>query len=219
MKLLVVNPNTTVAVTELLARRIGAASARRSRSRRSRRASAPPTSPARRATWSPRTPRSMPAASTATRTAGPTRSSSAASATRACSRCARRWRCRSIGLAEAAMREAASHGRFAIVTGGAAWGPMLRSPRARARSRRPPRQRSTSSPRPAPSSPPIPSARSPPLTDACLDAARGVDAVVLGGAALAGMAEAIASAAGPRLAVPLVDSVDAAARAALARLR
>ena len=31
-----------------------------------------------------------------------------------------------VGLAEAAMREAAALGRFAIVTGGAAWGPMLR---------------------------------------------------------------------------------------------
>ncbi len=30
-----------------------------------------------------------------------------------------------IGLAEAAMREAAQHGPFSIVTGGAAWGPML----------------------------------------------------------------------------------------------
>jgi allantoin racemase len=30
-----------------------------------------------------------------------------------------------IGLAEAAMREAAAHGPFGIVTGGAAWGPML----------------------------------------------------------------------------------------------
>ena len=30
-----------------------------------------------------------------------------------------------IGLAEAAMREAAVHGPFSIVTGGAAWGPML----------------------------------------------------------------------------------------------
>jgi len=57
------------------------------------------------------------------------------------------------------------------------------------------------------------------LTDACLDAAQGVDAVVLGGAALASMADAIVSAAGTRLAVPLVDSVDAAARAALAGLR
>ena len=50
------------------------------------------------------------------------------------------------------------------------------------------------------------------LGEACARAAAGVDAVVLGGAALAGMAEAIAS----TLAVPLIDSVDAAARAALA---
>jgi Asp/Glu/hydantoin racemase len=57
------------------------------------------------------------------------------------------------------------------------------------------------------------------LGNACLGAAQGVDAVVLGGAALAGMAEAIASVVAPRLAVPLVDSVDAAARAALAALR
>jgi Asp/Glu/hydantoin racemase len=46
-----------------------------------------------------------------------------------------------------------------------------------------------------------------------------VDAIVLGGAALAGMAGPIASMLAPKLAVPLIDSVDAAARAALAALR
>ena len=123
-----------------------------------------------------------------------------------------------IGLAEAAMREAAGHGRFAIVTGGAAWGPMLiRLARALELGDRlagvgivaatgaelaadPERALVT-------------------LAEACLGAMQGVEAVVLGGAALAGMAEAIASAATPRLAVPLIDSVDAAARAALASLR
>ena len=123
-----------------------------------------------------------------------------------------------IGLAEAAMREAASHGRFAIVTGGAAWGSMLvRLARALDLADRLAAVSIVAATGAELASDPERAIAT--LTDACLDAAQGVDAVVLGGAALAGMADAIVSAAGPRLGVPLVDSVDAAARAALAGLR
>jgi Asp/Glu/hydantoin racemase len=116
------------------------------------------------------------------------------------------------------MREAAARGRFAIVTGGAAWGPMLvRLARALDLADRLARVSIV-----AATGAELAADRERAVTilsDACLGAAQGVDAVVLGGAGLAGMAEAIASAAGPRLTVPLVDSVDAAARAALAALR
>ncbi len=123
-----------------------------------------------------------------------------------------------IGLAEAAMREAASHGRFAIVTGGAAWGPMLaRLARALELSDRLAMVSIVAATGAELAADPERALVA--LGDACRSAAHGVDAVVLGGAALAGMAAAIASAATPRLAVPLVDSVDAAARAALAALR
>jgi Asp/Glu/hydantoin racemase len=213
MKLLVVNPNTSVAVTELLARRVGAA---------------------------------VGAAAEVEAITAPFGAAYIASeasyvvaahaALDACGdHCTRHGRPDAIivgcfgdpgvfalreslalpvvGLAEAAMREAASHGRFAIVTGGAAWRPMLvRLARALDLADRlatvaivaatgaelaADRERALAT-----------------LGDACLGAANGIDAVILGGAALAGMAEAIA----PRLAVPLVDSVDAAARAALAAL-
>jgi Asp/Glu/hydantoin racemase len=120
-----------------------------------------------------------------------------------------------IGLAEAAMREAAAHGRHAIVTGGAAWGPMLErlaralgladalarieTIAATGAELAADRERAVAK-----------------LAEACADAATGVDAVILGGAALAGMGEAIETRLGDRLRVPLIDSVDAAARAALA---
>ena len=118
-----------------------------------------------------------------------------------------------IGLAEAAMREAAAHGRFAIVTGGSAWGPMLarlaRSLELGDRLAAIEIVAATGAELAA-----DPQRAIVTLGDACARAAKGVDAVVLGGAALAGMAEAIA----PRVGVPIVDSVDAAARAALAAL-
>jgi Asp/Glu/hydantoin racemase len=121
-----------------------------------------------------------------------------------------------IGLAEAAMREAATHGRFSIVTGGAAWGPMLtRLARALELA-----DRLATIEIVAATGAELAADRERALAllgDACMRAARGVDAVVLGGAALAGMAEAIA--ARLALAVPLIDSVDAAARAALVACR
>lgn len=115
-----------------------------------------------------------------------------------------------IGLAEAAMREAATHGRFAIVTGGAAWGPMLlRLARALDLADRLARIEIVAETGAELAADPERAIAM--LREACARAAEGVDAVVLGGAALAGMAESIA----PGLAVPLVDSVDAAARATL----
>jgi allantoin racemase len=116
------------------------------------------------------------------------------------------------GLAEAAFIEAARHGRFAIVTGGERWGPML--------------QRLAQGLGHAPSLAGIhtvaptgaqlaadPAAARTLLTQACHDAVRqlGVQAVILGGAGLAGMAAALQ----PGVGVPLIDSVLAGAHWAL----
>jgi Asp/Glu/hydantoin racemase len=116
------------------------------------------------------------------------------------------------GLAEAAFIEAARHGRFAIVTGGERWGPML--------------QRLAQALGHAPALAGIhtvvptgaqlaadPAAARTLLAQACRDAVRqlGAQAVILGGAGLAGMAAAIQ----PGVSVPLVDSVLAGARWAL----
>jgi allantoin racemase len=116
------------------------------------------------------------------------------------------------GLAEAAFIEAARHGRYAIVTGGARWGPMLQrlaqalghgaalagihtvAPTGAALAADPQAAREL-------------------LGQACRDAVRqlGVQAVIVGGAGLAGMAAALQ----PALNVPLVDSVLAGAHWAL----
>ena len=116
------------------------------------------------------------------------------------------------GLAEAAFIEAARHGRFAIVTGGERWGPML--------------QRLAQALGHAPALAGIhtvvptgaqlaadPAAARALLAQACRDAVRqlGAQAVILGGAGLAGIAAQIQ----PGLGVPLVDSVLAGARWAL----
>jgi allantoin racemase len=116
------------------------------------------------------------------------------------------------GLAEAAFIEASRHGRFAIVTGGERWGPML--------------QRLAQSLGHGPGLAGIhtvvptgaqlaadPEAARALLAQACRDAVRqlGAQAVILGGAGLAGMAAQIQ----PGLGVPLVDSVLAGARWAL----
>lgn len=109
-----------------------------------------------------------------------------------------------VGLAEAAMRQAARHGRFAIVTGGAAWVPMLeRLARALQLD-----DALTGIHAVAPSGATLaadPAGALVLLAEACREAARGADAVILGGAGLAGYAEPLA----PRVPVPLVDSVDA----------
>ena len=120
-----------------------------------------------------------------------------------------------LGLAEAAMREAATHGRFAIVTGGAAWGPMLtRLARALDLADRLAAIEIVTATGAELAADPERAVSL--LGDACMRAARSADAVVLGGAALAGMGEPIA--ASLRMKVPIIDSVDAAARAASATL-
>jgi allantoin racemase len=116
------------------------------------------------------------------------------------------------GLAEAAFIEAARHGRFAIVTGGERWGPML--------------QRLAQALGHAPSLAGIhtvaptgaqlaadPAAARTLLAQACRDAVRqlGAQAVILGGAGLAGMAASLQ----PGVGVPLIDSVLAGAHWAL----
>lgn len=116
------------------------------------------------------------------------------------------------GLAEAAFIEAARHGRFAIVTGGQRWGPML--------------QRLAQSLGHAPLLAGIhtvaptgaqlaadPVAARALLSQACRDAVRqlGAQTVILGGAGLAGMAASIQ----PGLGVPIIDSVLAGAHWAL----
>jgi len=214
-RLLVINPNTTVAVTELLARRVGAAIG------------------------------TAAAVEAITATFGAAYIASEASyavaahaALAACSaHCDEKGRPDAIivgcfgdpgvfalrealalpvlGLAEAAMREAAGHGRFAIVTGGAAWGPILtRLARALDLADRLATIEIVAATGAELAADPERAVAV--LGDACARAARGADAVVLGGAALAGMGEAITARLG--LAVPLVDSVDAAARAALVAL-
>ena len=117
-----------------------------------------------------------------------------------------------VGLAEASMREAtALHGRFAIVTGGAAWRPML----ARLARVLELDGALAGIHIVAPTGAELaahPVAAHALLAAACRQAAIGADCVVLGGAALAGMAGALA----PALDVPLIDSVDAGARALFA---
>jgi Asp/Glu/hydantoin racemase len=118
-----------------------------------------------------------------------------------------------VGLAEASMHEAAALGPFAIVTGGAVWLPMLRrlalalgldnalahleviAPNGAALAANPHQAIEL-------------------LRDACNRAAApgDVQSVVLGGAGLAGMAPEVARG----LEVPLIDSVTSAARALLA---
>ncbi|MGX9984154.1 aspartate/glutamate racemase family protein [Methylobacterium fujisawaense] len=117
-----------------------------------------------------------------------------------------------IGMAEAACREAAAAGRFGIVTGGAAWEPMLRefvaalglsdalaalhtvAPSGGAIARDPDAALAT-------------------LAEACRAcAASGAERVILGGAGLAGLARRIAA----QVSVPLICSVEAGTRAVLA---
>lgn len=110
------------------------------------------------------------------------------------------------GLAEAAFIEAARHGRFAIVTGGARWGPMLQR-LAQALGHAPQLAGiHTVAPTGAQLAADPVAARAL-LAQACRDVVRqmGVQAVILGGAGLAGMAAAIQ----PQVAVPVIDSVTA----------
>ena len=116
------------------------------------------------------------------------------------------------GLAEASFIEAARHGRFAIVTGGERGGPMLQR-LAQALGHAPALAGiHTVAPTGAELAADPVAARAL-LAQACRDAVRqlGAQAVILGGAGLAGMAAQLQ----PALGVPLVDSVLAGARWAL----
>ncbi|WP_092954595.1 aspartate/glutamate racemase family protein [Paracidovorax konjaci] len=116
------------------------------------------------------------------------------------------------GLAEAAFIAAARHGRFGIVTGGERWGPMLQR-LAHALGHAPALAGIHTV---APSGAQLaadPVAAQALLARACQGMARqpGVRAVVLGGAGLAGMAQAVQ----PEVDVPVIDSVAAGAGWAL----
>lgn len=122
-----------------------------------------------------------------------------------------------VGMAEAACRAAAARGgRFAIVTGGALWGPMLGefvgwlglSGRcAGVRTIAPTGDRIARDPDAALAD----------LAAACTACARrdGADSVILGGAALAGLAARIQ----PQVPVPVICSVEAGTDAVLAAAR
>ena len=113
------------------------------------------------------------------------------------------------GLAEAAFREAAAKGRFAVVTGGEAWGPMLKrfarmidlgDALLGVHAVAPTGAQLAAEPAMALEL----------LTQACRDAADRwpCDAIILGGATLAGLAATIQS----EINVPVIDSVMAGAR-------
>jgi allantoin racemase len=118
-----------------------------------------------------------------------------------------------IGMAEASCHEAAREGRrFAIVTGGVLWKPMLEefvatlglsSQLAAIRAIAPTGDMIASDPDAALSL----------LADACTACAKddGADIVILGGAALAGLAQRIQ----PRVPVPVLCSVEVGARAVI----
>ena len=120
------------------------------------------------------------------------------------------------GLAEAAFTAAAAHGRFAVVTGGARWRPMLER-LAHALGHGPSLAGiHTVEPTGAELAKDPEGARAL-LAEACREAALrfGAQAVILGGAGLAGMAADIAA----DVPVPLIDSVSAAAQWAIAATR
>jgi len=116
------------------------------------------------------------------------------------------------GLAEAAFAEAACHGRFAVVTGGARWAPMLQRLAQALDHGALLAGIHTVAPTGAELAADPTAARAL-LGQACRDAARrfGAQAVILGGAGLAGMAAGLQ----PGLGVPLIDSVLAGVRGAL----
>lgn len=116
------------------------------------------------------------------------------------------------GLAEASFIEAARHGRFAIVTGGARWGPMLQ--RLAQMLGQGPALAGIHTVAPTGAELAAdPAAARQMLAQACRDAVRqlGAQSVIVGGAGLAGMAAALQ----PEVPVPLIDSVTAGARWAL----
>ena len=112
------------------------------------------------------------------------------------------------GLAEASFLAAARHGRYAVVTGGERWKPMLERLAHALRQDEALAGVHTVSASGAQLAADPAGARAL-LVQACREAIErfGADAVVLGGAGLAGMGADIA----PQLPVPLVDSVQAGA--------
>ncbi|MBX9758230.1 MAG: aspartate/glutamate racemase family protein [Beijerinckiaceae bacterium] len=120
-----------------------------------------------------------------------------------------------IGLVEAAAHEAAAHGRFAIVTGGVLWEPMLREMHAT----RGLDQSLAAIRTVAPSGAAIaadPDGSLALLADACRRAIHedGAQAVILGGAGLVGLAARVQ----PLVGAPVICSVEAGVRAALRAL-
>lgn len=116
------------------------------------------------------------------------------------------------GLAEAAFVEAARHGRYAIVTGGERWGPMLeRLAQALGQAQQLAGIHTVAPTGAQLAADPVAAHRL--LAMACRDAAHqlGVQAVILGGAGLAGMGATIQS----DVPVPVIDSVTAGAHWAL----
>jgi Asp/Glu/hydantoin racemase len=114
-----------------------------------------------------------------------------------------------VGLAEASMREAAGHGPFAIVTGGLRWRPMLER-LATAIGLAGQLQHIEIVDRTGAQLAADPEGALRLLGGACETAARsGARSVILGGAALVGMAAQLA----PRVPMPLIDNVQAGARA------
>lgn len=118
-----------------------------------------------------------------------------------------------VGMAEASCLEAAKTGRFAIVTGGALWGPMLTEfvasigladKLASVRTIAPTGGEIATNPEAALAA----------LAKACTDCATedGAEVVILGGAALAGLAERLQ----PNVPVPVLCSVATGTRAAVA---
>jgi Asp/Glu/hydantoin racemase len=116
------------------------------------------------------------------------------------------------GLAEAAFVQAARHGRFAVVTGGAAWEPMLRRLAWGLGHGEALAGVITVAPSGAQLAADPEGARALVL-EACREAIAigGVQAVIVGGAGLAGMAAVIQ----PEVGVPLIDSVAAGAEEVL----
>lgn len=119
-----------------------------------------------------------------------------------------------IGLAEAAMREAAAQGRFAIVTGGERWRPMLERLALTLGLERALQHIEIVS-RTGAQLAADPQGALTLLGEACDTAARsGAKTVILGGAALVGMAALLQ----PRCAAHLIDNVAAGGRAMRAAL-
>ena len=118
------------------------------------------------------------------------------------------------GLAEAAMLAAAAQGTYAIVTAGVAWGPMLRR-LAQALALDAPLRCIHTLTATGGELAAEPQRAEALLIEACRAVCRqhpGLGSIIIGGAGLAGLAARIA----PAVGVPMIDSVDAGVRHALA---